>query len=94
MREYELLVLGKGDLSEAEQKKLTAELEKMISDAKGRVEKRQDWGKRPLAYEINKQKEGFYFLLHFLAPEEFPTKLEKKLSINENVLRSLLLREE
>ncbi|MEX0616919.1 MAG: 30S ribosomal protein S6 [Candidatus Woykebacteria bacterium] len=94
MREYELLVLGKGDLSEAEQKNLTGELEKLIHDEKGTVEKRQDWGKRNLAYEIKKQKEGNYFLIHFLAPEPLAKKLEKKLSIDENVLRYMLLREE
>lgn len=94
MREYELLVLGKGDLSEAEQKNLTTEIEKLIHDEKGTVEKRQDWGKRSLAYEIKKQKEGNYFLIHFLAPEPLAKKLEKKLSINENVLRYMLLRED
>lgn len=88
-----MLVLGKGDLSESEQKSTAADIEKTISDGKGTVEKREDWGKRQLAYEIEKQKEGIYFLLHFLAPEEFPSKLEKKLKINENVLRYLLLKE-
>lgn len=93
MREYELLVLGKGDLAESEQKTLTTEIEKTISDGKGTVQKRDDWGKRTLAYEIQKQKDGVYSLFHFLAPEDFPKKLEKKLSLNEDVLRYLLLRE-
>ena len=94
MREYELLVLGKGSLSDTEQKNLTADIEKVVSEGKGNVEKREDWGKRGLAYSLKKQKEGFYTLFHFVAPEEFPKKLEKKLSINENILRYLLSREE
>ena len=93
MREYELLVLGKGTLSESERKNLTADIEKTISEGKGTVEKLEDWGKRNLAYEIRKQKEGYYTLFHFVAPEDFPKKLEKKLSINENILRYLLSRE-
>ena len=93
MREYELLVLGKGTLSESEQKNLTADIEKTISEGKGNVEKLEDWGKRELAYDIKKQREGNYVLFHFVAPEEFPKKLEKKLSINENILRYLLSRE-
>ena len=93
MREYELMVLGKGTLSESEQKNLTADIEKTISEGKGTVEKLEDWGKRDLAYEIRKQKEGYYTLFHFVAPEDFPKKLEKKLSINENILRYLLSRE-
>jgi len=87
------LVLGKGTLSESEQKNLTVDIEKTISEGKGTVEKLEDWGKRNLAYEIRKQKEGYYTLFHFVAPEDFPKKLEKKLSINENILRYLLSRE-
>ena len=94
MREYELLVLGKGDLAESEQKSINSEIEKLVSDNKGTVEKRADWGKKELAYEIKKQKQGFYTLFHLLAPEDFPKKLEKKISLNENVLRYLLLRED
>ena len=93
MREYELMVLGKGTLSESEQKNLTADIEKTISEGKGTVEKLEDWGKRELAFGIKKQREGNYFLFHFIAPEDFPKKLEKKLSINENILRYLLSRE-
>ncbi len=93
MREYELLVLGKGDLTDAEQKSLTSDIEKVISDGKGTVEKRDDWGKRFLAYEIKKQREGYYFLFHFLSPEDFPKKLEKKISVDERMLRYLLLKE-
>ena len=87
------MVLGKGTLSESEQKNLTVDIEKTISEGKGTVEKLEDWGKRNLAYEIRKQKEGYYTLFHFVAPEDFPKKLEKKLSINENILRYLLSRE-
>ena len=87
------MVLGKGTLSESEQKNLTVDIEKTISEGKGTVEKLEDWGKRDLAYEIRKQKEGYYTLFHFVAPEDFPKKLEKKLSINENILRYLLSRE-
>lgn len=94
MREYELLVLGKGDLSESEQKNVVTGVEKAISDEKGTVSKRDDWGKRALAYEIDKQKDGYYTLFHILTPEEFPKKLEKKVSLDENILRHLLLRED
>ena len=94
MREYELLVLGKGDLSESEQKNVVTSVEKAISDEKGTVSKRDDWGKRALAYEIDKQKDGCYTLFHILAPEEFPKILEKKVSLDENILRHLLLRED
>jgi len=93
MREYELLVLGKGELSESEQKSLTSDIEKALSDSKGTVEKREDWGKRELAYDIKKQKQGIYTLFHFLAPEDLPKKLEKILSLDESVLRYLLLKE-
>ena len=88
------MVLGKGDLSESEQKSVVTDVEKMISDEKGTISKRDDWGKRALAYEIEKQKDGYYTLFHILAPEEFPKKLERKVSLDENILRHLLLKED
>ncbi len=70
MREYELLVLGKGDLAESEQKTLITEIEKTILDGKGTVEKRDDWGKRNLDYDIQTQKESVYSVFHYLATED------------------------
>lgn len=50
------------------------------------------WGKRRLAYEINDAKEGFYVVVTFKSESEFPNELYRLLNIDENVLRSLVIK--
>jgi small subunit ribosomal protein S6 len=56
------------------------------------LEKTDIWGRRRLAYEINKQKEGFYVLMQFIADAEFPHELERVLKITDGVMRYLVIR--
>ena len=51
----------------------------------------EDWGKRTLAYEINDCKEGYYTLIHFEAPSDFPAELDRVYNITEGVLRSMIV---
>ena len=46
-----------------------------------------EWGKRKLAYLINKESEGYYVLFEFEATAEFPAELDRKFRINEDVMR-------
>ena len=50
------------------------------------------WGKRRLEYPINDKNEGFYTIITFRAPAEYPHELERRLNIDENVMRSLILK--
>ena len=51
-----------------------------------------DWGKRRLAYPINDKPEGYYTIVTFKAEPAFPAELERLFNIDENVMRSLVLR--
>lgn len=51
-----------------------------------------DWGKRRLAYPINDKPEGYYTVITFKAEPAFPTELERLYNIDENVMRSLVLK--
>lgn len=51
-----------------------------------------DWGKRRLAYPINDKPEGYYTVVTFKAEPAFPTELERLYNIDENVMRSLVLK--
>ncbi len=51
-----------------------------------------DWGKRRLAYPINDKPEGYYTVVTFKAEPAFPAELERLFNIDENVMRSLVLR--
>ena len=52
--------------------------------------KRGAFGKRKLAYEIEDETEGYYVLYNFESTPDYPVEIERRLNINENVLRSLV----
>lgn len=51
-----------------------------------------EWGKRRLAYLINKEAEGYYVLISFNADTEFPAELDRVLGITDGVLRSMIIK--
>ena len=51
-----------------------------------------DWGKRRLAYPINDKPEGYYTVVTFKSEPEYPAELERRFNIDENVMRSLVIR--
>lgn len=52
------------------------------------------WGKRRLAYEINKESEGYYVLFNFTSCADFPAELDRLYKITDGVLRSLIIKKE
>ena len=65
---------------------------KTLVETSATLEKVDIWGRRRLAYEIEKQKEGFYVLMQFTADAEFPHELERVLKITDGVMRFLVIR--
>jgi len=51
-----------------------------------------EWGKRRLAYLINKESEGYYVLMNFESEAEFPSELDRVYKITDGVLRSLIIK--
>ncbi|MBE6639145.1 MAG: 30S ribosomal protein S6 [Ruminococcaceae bacterium] len=60
--------------------------------ANGEVTEVNEWGKRRLAYPINDLNEGYYVLVNFNAPAEFPAELERIFGITEGILRSIVIK--
>lgn len=94
MFDYELTLILDPDLSSEDQKKLIEKIKKIIEDTKGKVEKTNDWEKKELAYPIKKKTMGYYFLWEIKTDSEQIDKIDKKLKIEEEVLRYLILRKE
>ncbi|HEX7041733.1 MAG TPA: 30S ribosomal protein S6 [Patescibacteria group bacterium] len=88
MRTYELVLVVKPSLTEANRKKLLDEVKSLLS---GKVTKEEDLGSKALSYKIGKELTGHYFDL-FFETEKLATDLERKLLENDNVLRHLLLK--
>ena len=53
-----------------------------------------EWGKRRLAYMINKESEGYYVLFNFTSEPDFPAELDRRYKITEGVLRSLIIKKD
>ena len=58
----------------------------------GEVSEVNEWGKRRLAYPINDMNEGYYVLVNFTAPAEFPAELERIFGITEGIMRSIIIK--
>lgn len=89
MRSYQLVLVLKSGLSEAEKKKVIENVKSYLSGLK--ISKEEELGVKQLSYEIKKQKEGLYINLA-LEGENIPMDFEKKLLTSDNILRHLVLR--
>jgi len=90
---YEAMLIFKPNLKEDQQKALLAELENVLKGEQAEVENRQLFGKRQLAYEINKCKEGLYYLINFSAQAgAVVSKLKQAVKLNEDILRVLIVK--
>ena len=64
---------------------------KEMTEARGTVSEVNEWGKRRLAYPINDLTEGYYVRMTFTADAAFPAELDRKMRIDTNVMRSLII---
>ena len=92
MKNYELSLVFISTLSEEEKVANLEKVKELIARFGGEVTNVDDWGKIKLAYEINKQKEGFYYFIQFNAETSTPAEVESRLRITETVLRYLIVR--
>lgn len=89
MREYETTILLRTNLEEAELEKEIQAVETGITSRGGEIVQMDRWGKRRLAYEIDRQHEGYYVMFRYSASPEVPAELERRFRINERFLRYL-----
>lgn len=90
MAKYETMMVISTKLGEEEQEAVVSKFKKLI-EKNGTIEAVDEWGKRRLAYPINKEEEGVYTLIYFTAEPDFPTELERRYRITDGVLRSLII---
>ena len=62
---------------------------KALIEKHGTIENVDEWGKRKLAYDINHESEGYYYVVDYSAEPEFPAEFERVLGITDGVLRFL-----
>lgn len=91
MSEYELALVIDPAFSEAKLTDLNEKISLLLKDEKGKVTKKDSWGKRELAYPILKQKEAFFVFFTIEAPA-LSVGFNKKIKLTDGVLRYLLLK--
>ena len=92
MRRYELMVILDSDLEERTVSPSLDQFLGVIRRDGGSVEKVDLWGRRRLAYEIDKKTEGIYAVIDLTATPASVTELDRQLNLNEAVLRTKVLR--
>ena len=94
MRRYEAMVIVDARLDEGDIQKAVDKALAVIDDAGGTVAKVDRWGVRRFAYEIAHQREGYYFVADFTAPEETVDRLKRTIQISDEFIRGKVVRPE
>ena len=94
MNKYELAVVVSAKIEDEERAAVVDKCKALIERFGGTITNVDDWGKKRLAFEIQKMKEGFYYFIQFEAESSAPAEIESRIRIMDNVLRYLVVKNE
>ena len=94
MNKYEMLTIFSASLTDEERENMIKKYSDMMTSDGGQLLTMNKWGVKKLAYPINFKREGYYVLFEFEANAEVPAKISALMNIDENVLRSLCLKQD
>jgi small subunit ribosomal protein S6 len=91
-RKYELVYVVSPDATEEQVTDLHTQVDGIVQRMGGQLEKTENWGRRKLAYEIGRHKEGTYVLEHILGTGELLKEIDRRLKVFDIVIRHLVVR--
>ena len=94
MNKYELALVLSAKLEDEERLAALEKVKDQITRFGGEIKDIDEWGKKRLAYEIEKMHEGFYYFIHFESEPGTPAQIEGRLRIMDGVLRYLCVRQD
>lgn len=94
MHKYELMVIFSPTMDDREVSPLLDKFLTVITNAGGTLDNIEHWGRRRLAYEIQKHTEGIYAVVNMTANSADMDEIDRQLNLNENVMRTKVLRAE
>ncbi|MCI8308079.1 MAG: 30S ribosomal protein S6 [Lachnospiraceae bacterium] len=94
MNKYELALVVNAKIEDEARNATVEKVKEYITTFGGTITNIDEAGKKRLAYEIQKMREGFYYFIQFDAESSSPAELEQRLRIMENVLRYLCVKQE
>ncbi len=94
MRKYEIMYIIRPTVDENGMKSLIGEVNQIFADFDSKVVSTDEQGLKDLAYEIQKHRKGYYVLLKVEATSDAINEFNRKVRINENIMRFLVINEE
>ena len=94
MNKYEIMFIVRADIDEKTQKDTVSSFEKVLKNMKAKIVNSKDMGQKKLAYPINNQVRGNYYVLNVEASAAAIKEFDRKAKIDENILRHIVIREE
>ena len=94
MNKYELAVVVNAKIEDEERAAVVDKCKALIERFGGTITNVDEQGKKKLAYEIQKMREGFYYFIQFDAESTAPAEIEARVRIMDNVLRYLCVRQD
>jgi len=92
MRHYEIMFIVNPNATEEEIDKINAQIESIITSGGGTIDKIEKMGKRRLAYEVDKQREGYYVLFAIVANGDIIKECERRLRVMDAVIKYITVR--
>ena len=94
MNKYELALVVSAKIEDDARAAVVAKAQEYVTRAGGVVTEVEEWGKKKLAYEIEKASEGFYYFIQFESESNVPAAVEQDVRIMDSVLRFLCVRKD
>ncbi len=92
MHQYEIALILDATIEDEARADILESVQGLVDRFGGKVTNVDEWGKKRLAYEIQKMPEGYYYFIQMEAPGTTPAELEERLRIMDHVLRYLIVR--
>ena len=94
MNKYELALVVSAKVEDEVREATVEKAKGYITRYNGTITEVEEWGKKKLAYEIQKMKEAYYYFIHFESDATTPGEIEQRIRIMDNVIRYLCVRQE
>ncbi len=92
MNKYEMMFIVKATMEESSVKAAAENVKKLAESLKARVDSFKEMGQKKLAYPIKKEISGYYYVMTMTASKETIKEVNRKMSIDENVIRHLIIK--
>lgn len=94
MSKYELAVVVSAKLEDDARAEVIEKVKALVTRFGGNITDADEWGKKRLAYEIQKMKEAYYYFIHFESETTTPGEIEERIRIMDGVIRYLCVKQE